>query len=239
MPVFKLLQSNPMITHQLAWIMMCPKDVGTRNKLKIAHSWDIADTLINSGIAEIQDQELYNKRKKERISYTDAFDEIAKQVGNGPSLVGAQLLATLAIDKKIASLNLSREMLDNAYKNKAATSRRRLIYLWKEYESVAHFWAAHQIWISPDALPGRQILDGFPCHPTQVILFLAIAEHLRRCGEKFQSSRTPNGAYLLDQNRTWRVSPSVRIPRLQKNDFYYKSEYKLFSPVLKEHKKYK
>ena len=237
MPIFKLPPSNIDITQRLAAIMLYPNDVAMRKRLQKAFLIDVSNFLVGEGLAQITDAQLHKEHQKDHVRYADMINQAIMEGKDGPSLVGAQLLATLGNDPKIASLNFSRDVLERAYKNRKATSKRRQIDLWNKYESVAHFWAAHQIWMDPGAIVNLNVLEGFPRHPSQVRFFLAIAEYYRRKGENFKSLRTPNESHLLDKNRTWRVSPALRSSHLPDEDFRFDSKSKFFEPVLKERKK--
>lgn len=238
MPIFHLPQSPRKTTEELAGIMLFSTSVKKRRSLKRAFALDWAQQLIAAKFFEIRNAALYEKHLKNHVSASILINHAAEEMGSDPTLAGAMLLLTLGTDRRVASLNLSNLALDLAYKNKRPTSKRKLEYIWQEYRTVAHFWAAHQIWITPGAMPNTKILEGFPCHPSQVMLFLAMAEYLRRKGENFRAPRSPNNVFLLDKNRSWRVAPASRIGRMTDKDFRFDSVYKFLLPILNERKRY-
>jgi hypothetical protein len=238
MPIFNLPNSNEAIVAALTGVMLFPRAVAKRRMLATAYRVELGIHLLKAGIGKIENPELYEEHLKNHIPPHILIDQAAKEIGDHPTLAGAMLLLTLGTDRKVASLNLTKLALDNAYKSRKQTSKRKLEYLWKEYESVAHFWAAHQIWIDADNFQNTEILPGFPCHPLQVYLFLAIAEYLRRKGEQFQLPRTRVRETILNKNRTWKVRPAGRIPKMSDKDFLFDSKYKFIVPILNERKQY-
>ena len=117
-------------------------------------------------------------------------------------------------------------------------SKRKLETLWQEYRTVAHLWAAHQVWISAGAILDMEILPGFPCHPTQVRTFLGIAEYFRRKSEAFKLPRDRRGGYLLDRNCTWKIRPATDVKMFSSEDFRFNSAYKMLLSVLEKRKIY-
>jgi len=93
-------------------------------------------------------------RRKLKIAY--ALDLVAPLIKSGTGQIQSAKLYNKHAKHHVSYANAMTP--DRAYKNKKATSRRRQIDIWKEYEPVAHFWAAHQAWISPDAIPGLKTL---------------------------------------------------------------------------------
>lgn len=240
MPIFQLPDSHEMIAQELTGIMLFPKSLKNRRRLRNAFLMEFAHELLDKNIGSIQEPDVYKKNLKRHIPSQIIISQAAKELGHGPTLVGAMLLLTLGTESKVASLNLSTHALDYAYKNKKiGTSKRKMETLWKKYQAVAHFWAAHQIWITPGAISNTKVLEGFPCHSSQVMLFLSIAEYLRRKGESFQSPRSPNGRYLLDKKQTFRVAPANRLGRMTDKDFNFDKMYKFLPPILKERKRYR
>lgn len=238
MPILQLPTSHRAITEAVTGIMVFPTSLSKRRELKRAFALDWARPLVDAKVLEIRDTALYEENLKNHVPAAALVNRAAEEMGSDPTLAGAMLLLTLGTDRRVASLNLSNLALDLAYKNKRPTSKRKLEYIWQEYQSVAHFWAAHQIWITPGAMPNVTILEGFPCHPSQVMLFLAMAEYLRRKGENFRAPRSPNNAFLLDKNRTWRIAPASRVGRMTDKDFRFDSMYKFLLPILNERKRY-
>lgn len=237
MPVFILPQSYTMITQELTGIMLFPNSVADRRKLAMSYAYDFSKPYIDAGIAKVADPKRFERYARMHKSAPEIIEQAAKETGYDPTLAGAILLLTVGTDRKVASVNLTILSLDQAYKNNKATSRRKLEGLWQKYRTVAHFWTAHQVWVAPEVMPDMKRLPGFPCHPTQVMQFLALAEYFRRKGEGFRSPHSKEGSCLLDKNRTWRVRPASRVQRMTDADFCFDSMYKFLIPILHKRKK--
>jgi hypothetical protein len=74
---------------------------------------------------------------------------------------------------------------------------------WPRYRDVAHLWAAHSVLHDEGSTP-------FPCQRGDLPRFLAIAEALRREGERIQLPRSTKRAQ--DAATTWRVPAGVTLP---------------------------
>jgi len=128
--------------------------------------------------------------------------------GRAATLSGALLLLTIRTNPNIASLNLSKEALYKGYGNKImGVSKSTQNAAWKEFNTVAHLWAAQQVFSDPRAFPDMKILPGFPCDESQLSLFLAVAEAFRKQGESFRPLRTRKNEYILDNTKTRKLHP--------------------------------
>lgn len=79
---------------------------------------------------------------------------------------------------------------------------------WSEFRSVAHFWAAFQLWnLDLDQDPGFS-----PFHSESLPNFLAAAEWFRQMGEQcFSKGQRSRQGPLLDPTKTWWVPGSGMI----------------------------
>lgn len=164
LPVFHLPRLALHITQQLVGIMLFPDSAADRQRLDRAFQFEFAAPLIKSGAAKISNPVAYDRYQDIYTPSCDQIGQFAKNLGQDPSLVGAILLLTLGTRPELASINLSISSLENAYKNKQkGTSRRTLETLWPRFRTVAHFWAAYQVWMDKTIKRDFEILDGFPC----------------------------------------------------------------------------
>lgn len=92
---------------------------------------------------------------------------------------------------RVLEMWLSREL------RMIGAKERNLIKIWQQYQSVAHFWAAHMV------------QGGFPANSEELVRFVAMAEFIRKCAEAHrpEHAREP----LLDPKITWKLPASVNI----------------------------
>jgi len=238
-PVLNLHDNIAVNTQQIASIMLYPDCLRSRKIFLISFKHEENIDLLKRGIMQVNDPIKYAKFIKNNRSPKEHIEEAAKTIKFAASLTGAILLLVLGTDPQISSINLAIQSIEKEYKNKKTQiSRRSLETSWQQYRSVAHLWAAHQIWISKGAIRDMTILDGFPCHPTQLKEFLGFAEYLRRNAESFKLPRDRQGRYLLDKNRTWHIRPASFAHRYNNANFLFNSNYYMLDAPLKERKIY-
>ena len=220
--------------------MLFPDSAADRQRLDRAFQYEFAAPHITSEAAIINNPVAYDRYLNTYISSEEQIIQAIQKLGHDLTLAGAILTMTVGTDPKIASLNLTYQSIANAYNNKTVgVSPRKLETIWPAYRTVAHFWAAHQVWIDKITKRDFEILEGFPCHPSQVLDFLSLAEYFRRKGEKFKLPRDRRGGHLLDKKQTWKVYPASRIPKTTDTNIVFSPNYPFTSPILEKRRIYK
>ena len=94
--------------------------------------------------------------------------------------------------------------------SKAGSSDRVLRKYWREYQPVAHFWAAYRMCqFSSD----QNLWDA----KTQVFgpgfrIFLALSKHLLKMGRAFKPSRFKEPVPFFQLSKVWRIPPNFPLP---------------------------
>jgi hypothetical protein len=154
-------------------------------------------------------QEALHFRSLPRLEDVYPTLEMAAYAGQTSGEILLAILGEARHEPNVASLERGIKMAGEVLKETRKASRTTLLRAWRQYDGVAHLHAAANLF--------RDDPDGFvfPCGPSTISDFLAVAEKLREAGEAFRPLK--GQSTILDAARTWKVPPGIYLPEVLVN----------------------
>jgi len=110
-------------------------------------------------------------------------------------------------DGKKPKLGDVNKFLAGRYTGRAATATTAVSQIWKDYRSVAHYWAAHLDYCQATGN------SDFPCSISEFQNFLVRSEHWRERGEQEKPHKNAPST-VLDPGETVRLPPEIKFLRI-------------------------